>query len=222
MAFPVFATLARGDTFNRANEDPVDGKKWRTFGGAGLAGPLIIVGNVAFAESDTFCGSYLDYYEYTACEIMATLAPQDVNRSKHLKLRLTPSVPGTNPIPDPAQNGYELTLDDSASDTWEIKRIDAGSGTSLGTIGGTALATGEKMGFQAIGSGLVGYKVTAAGVATPVISVVDGTYKFGKAGIVVGGNLPGFDDVWVGGLLYGSIEASYAELPKPFVPSVLP
>lgn len=197
MPFPLYATVANGDNFNGPDQSPLAGN-WRSF--ANLP-PMQRLANRAEASGAFFSGSYFaNRQDYTDTENFMTVAVQDNTAAKILKIRLTPATGGGEPIDDQHQNGYQVSVDEVNAAEWLIQRIDNSVNTTLGTFPGFALASGDGMGFQAIGSRLSCWRKVAAGAYVQVGTVTDATYGYGKTGIVVANDSPIFDDYGLGGV----------------------
>lgn len=203
MAFPNFATVGNGDDFTRANENPL-AVNWMNFGGAGLAGGLKLVSNQALGSTTGFCGSLWKREEYSTSEIFCQYAVASAGVAKILKLRLTSPTTGTFPPADPAQNGYQISVDEISTDEWRITRIDNGVGTLLGAaVGATPIANGDQIGFEAVGSTITAYRKVGAGAWTAILSRVDATYPIGYLGIVTADPAVIMDNVGIGGATVG-------------------
>jgi hypothetical protein len=81
-------------------------------------------------------------------------------------------------------DGYFLFVETSINpDGWNLFRIDNSAFTQLGaTVSGPTLASGDKIGLEAIGSAIAGYRFTAGAWGSAVLSRTDATY--GAAGNV--------------------------------------
>lgn len=202
MAFPDFATVAQGDDFNRADENPLSGAgRWHAFGGVGLAAPLKLLTNQALSAGTAgqWVGSYWDS-EYTDTEMFVKVATQVTTIPKNLKTRL--KKPGGGPPEDPAQDGYQVTVDENGNGRWRIYRIDNGVATLLGVeVTGFTVASGDQIGFSSIGNVHTGWRKVGAGAWTQIIQRTDSTYTIGRPGIVLGGSTVVLDDFGVGGMI---------------------
>lgn len=170
MAFPSTGLL---DAFNRANENPLTGALGN--GPIRVANPrLQIVTNQV--TSVTASGEAYSTASYGPdAEAWCTVATKPANgNAVDLAIRLvSPNTAGWN--------GYWLSaIAQVGTDTWELYRVDANVFTKLGaTVTGPEFASGDKVGFSAVGSTLTGY-VFQAGSWTLTIQRTDATY--GAAG----------------------------------------
>ena len=221
MAFPDYATVGGGDSGVRADENPISLQgAWSAFGGAGLTGSLKVVSNQIqqVGGAGTFNGAYWKKYRFSTTEIIVTLPTLVTSTPYYMKLRLQPSDGVTYPIPDPAQSGYECTVGESGSGIWEIYRKTAGTVTSLIQVTGQpALASGDSIGFAAIGTTLTGYRKTGAGAwaAVPGLTAVDTRWVDGYSGFVLAD--PGTTDRMTNFGFGGVIVALPSD--QPFVPA---
>jgi hypothetical protein len=92
-----------------------------------------------------------------------------------------------------AADGYDLEYLLS-SGTWQINRIDNGAFTALGSSAVSTLIAGDKMGFEAIGNKLTGYRITAGGW-TSIVTATEATYpSAGNIGVRFDASLARGDD----------------------------
>lgn len=175
MAFGDSATLV--DNFNRADEDPLsDGGKW-------TKGPMLfgsnaarIVSNQARAALTAEGNSYRNDISpgpNVELHVLLTFATGGVTQALRLYARLAD-------IGSTTTDGYSYEITGAGDGTFNGKlyRIDNHVRTQLGsTVTGLAYTTGDKMGFEIIGSNLKGYRLPSGGSWTEVISSSDGTYS---------------------------------------------
>ncbi len=163
MAFPTTGVL---DDFNRTDENPLsDGGDWSQMVWNG--DDLKIVSNEV-TDDGAQGGNYRSDQTYGAdSEVFTTLATVGTDFGAVL-LRLA-DAGGSTP------DGYEFNFIISGTDRVAVQRIDNGSETLLGSVVNLTVVTGEKVGFEAIGSTLKGYRFTG-GAWQEEISRSDSTY----------------------------------------------
>lgn len=169
------------DNFTRANASTL-GANWSlltnfNFGGSDLG----VISNQAYNPTG---GTYISMYWSAAtfgpdCECYLTLSTVS---SDNISLYLRTQQPGYNTF-----DGYILTVDRTAGE-FSIRRVDNGTETLLGAAVSQAVASGNKILFEAIGSTLTGYIDTGSGWVS-VLSRTDATYAgAGGVGFYGGGN----------------------------------
>lgn len=173
------------DTFARADATTL-GANWSlltnfNFGGSDLG----ISSNQAYNPN---AGTYISMYWNPAtfgpdCECYLTLTTVSAD---NVSLYVRTQQPGFNTV-----DGYILTADRTANE-FSIRRVDNGTETVLGTPVGQAVANGNKILFEAIGSTLTGYIDTGSGWVS-VISRTDATYSAAGGVAFYGG---GNDTTW--------------------------
>jgi len=181
MPFPTSGVL---DDANRANVGPPPSANWTTalltVDGANGHKVLTnrIVGNGIDAQS------YWNAADYGPdCEVYADVATQ--SDDMYLFLRLVSIGSGTT-------DGYALEL--KLTDSWQLQRVDNGALTGIGLAVVSAVANGDAIGFEVIGSTLKGYK-RVSGVWSEVLSRTDSTYSAaGKLGIGTVATATALDD----------------------------
>lgn len=167
MAFPTTGLL---DDFNRGTGIGSNWTTGNTYGDGATA--WTIVSNQAAPSSEYTDGTWTVANYGPDCEVYATipvLQPQD--RFFSLFLRHT-GVGTTN------TDGYVLEMQiRPGNENWRMYRVDNRTWTQIGTTDTSkAIAAGDKMGFEAVGSTLTAY-VFQSGAWAQVFQVTDTTYN---------------------------------------------
>lgn len=203
MAFPTTSVL---DDFNRGNEGPPPSVAWGTGSIDTSTSTLKVVSNKCVDDATTFTGGYYGTSYGPDCECYVTLATLMTDTTNvDVFVRLVDQ--GTAD-----RNGYEFryTRDDSKPGgiTRMFRLDDSGGETQLGaSVNDTsgALAAGDKIGCEAIGSDIAGYRYRAAAWSS-ILSRSDATYSAaGRLGLRSGDglNAVAFDD-FGGGTIGGA------------------
>jgi hypothetical protein len=159
-AFPAAGIL---DTFNRADETPLSGGgAWTRFDTGTFKNTLSVVSNT-LRQTDYRGGAY--YWNgatYADVEVYATWVTKNANtKNTEIYVRLDPA----------AVNGYKLRLTpDTGTDVVTIRRMTGGSSTAVATIN-QEVASGDSLGFSAVGDILTAWYKPAAGAWSAI-----GTY----------------------------------------------
>ena len=193
MAPPLTTTLI--DDFNRANG--AIGAAYTALGGGFNVASNQIVGtgtgvNYVYRNNIT---SPAD------CESRITVATLPTNnQGASLMLRFSGAT----------VNGYMLTVyNNGANYTWYIYRVIGGTPSLIGTsVTGQTMAAGDQIGFQAVGSTLIGYRYTG-GVWTEIINRTDSTYATGAYyGFYTDGTTARLDDFYGGAATIGGVQSA--------------
>ena len=180
MAFPWGATLV--DDFNRANNANL-GANWTTI--TAFGNPITVETNKARGSAGNFCAEYWNVSQYGPdCAIYDTFNIFGGGQFQYLILRS-----------DGNTNQYELVVTTS---TWQIYKRDSGGATPLGSSATQAVSSGDKWGFEVIGSALKGYYFNGS-TWNVIVSTNDSTYTAaGFVGIGTESNGSILDDFFAG------------------------
>lgn len=179
MAFPTTPQL---DNFTRANENPLDqGGNW---GVDLLPGTdnLQVLSNLCAATVDGFCDAWRDNTTYGPDSEAWCVAPTwEAAKSIELTVRIVnPGAAGLD--------GYLLHV--AKPDVWEIYRIDNSAQTKLGVTATQAVANGDSIGLEAVGTSIRGYHRSGAGSWNLIMTRIDATYNaVGNIGLVIEENV---------------------------------
>lgn len=171
MAFPTTPQL---DNFTRANEDPLSqGGNW----GIDLlpaTGNLQVLTNLCAATIDDYCDAWRDNTDYGPdSEAWCVVPTWEAGKAIELTVRI--ANPGAAGL-----DGYLLHV--AKPDVWEIYRIDNTSQTKLGVTVTQAVANGDSIGLEAVGTSIRGYHRSGVGAWTLIMTRSDATY--GAAGFI--------------------------------------
>lgn len=158
------------DDFNRANAATL-GANWGLLTNFGIGGSdLAIVSNQAASNGSIYISMYWSAATFGPdCEVYLTLSTVSANVALYARTK----DPGTSTF-----DGYMLNVDRGAGE-FSIRRVDNGAETVLGAAVSQAVANGDKILLECIGTTLTGYVDTGGGWVE-VLSRTDATY--GAAG----------------------------------------
>lgn len=198
MAFPNYATVAQGDNFTRADENPLSGGgRWST--NAIYNGTLRLASNVVYSPTPV-CGSLFRTRHLTDSEAYITLAAQDGNYGKQIYLRAA----GT--VGHELDNSYLLDVESGLPGDWTIFCKQGNVNQTLVYLGGqAALSNGDSIGFEIVGTTLTGYRKPAAGGWASVLTAQSSIWKHGYAGLTMSNNgatTPSINAFAIGGVAY--------------------
>jgi hypothetical protein len=182
-------TTAILDAFTRANSTTTLGANWSLATDFSLGGTnLGINTNAAYKGGGT--GYVVMYWNVAtfgpSCEAYMTVATEPTSgQPPAVYARLVN--PGVSTL-----DGYNVSYTVGAPDSWAIKRSDNGTDTQLGASVSQAVAAGEKILIECIGSTIKGFLFTG-GAWSEVLSRSDATYS--AAGFV-GMYGTGSDTTW--------------------------
>lgn len=168
MAFPTTSVL---DSFNRADENPINATNWPATWN-GLDTPFLVSSNVASPPGNYICSVHWVTTYGPDAEVYATIAAVGAN----LGLGVRIAAEGTSGI-----DAYMINAD---SNLIGVYRIDDGTFTQLGSDIAQTLAAGDKVGMEIVGSTITVYYKVGAGAWTSIGSRTDSTYTAaGKLGM---------------------------------------
>lgn len=193
-----FPTTSVKDDFNRADESPVS-KAGAWQGRATTSGEVdmkVLGTKLALAGPDTttfLFGSAIYNETVQDGEVYATVTAWNQHLIR-LYIRMA-ETGGPN-----THDGYVAQI---ANGVWQIDKVTDGIHTTLGTTFSQAVALGDSVGLQAVGTSINAYHKPAAGSWTQIATRTDATYTTGKIGI--GTNSPSirFDDFGGGNTTVG-------------------
>jgi hypothetical protein len=201
MAFPTTGIL---DAFNRADQDPA----MTGWSGLGLFGGTSQIGVTSnqLAKRLGGTGFTSDYFTVATygpdCEAYITIPVLPAGATDEVVfLGARIATPGSGTC-----DGYFVYLERPT--TLQLYRVDNGGQTGLGSAVtlGAAIAAGDSVGIECIGSSIKAYYKQAAGAWTQQQAVTDATYSAaGNIGLEIFGTTTRLDDL--GG---GNVAASTA------------
>jgi hypothetical protein len=177
VAFPVNGVL---DNFNRANATPMGGSWSGKIRSADI--DASINGNVAHANAAGNASAVWSPAVAADQEAFATVVTADVSDTLEVWVRLT-SAGGAAP------NGYRILFTDNAagSDTLALYRVNGGVFTQLGSTFTGTIASGQKIGIDAVGTTISAYSTTA-GVWSTRVTATDAAWSSGSLAIIATAN----------------------------------
>lgn len=173
MAFPTTSIL---DSFNRANEDPIDtGWDGTHIFVAGDSGKLALISNglTNATGGGTDTSEAYDAATYSGnVEIYATLSTVSAVAADTWRLLIL------NENSSATQDGYELYIEKSAgTDIWRLRRRDNVVATVLGADMSQEISSGDSVGMSLVDGTLTAYYKASAGSWTTIGSRTDATYS---------------------------------------------
>lgn len=198
MAFPTNTTLL--DDYTRADSTVAAGPNWSTpvFPGDTNLG---VIGNQGYRPAAGWGSSYLN--SITPGPDTEVFLPWST-KSDAIELLARIINPNSGTV-----GGYLL---DVTGNSWSIWKIVSNIQTQIGSSVTQAIASGDLIGFELIGTAIKGYIKVGAGAWTQVISVTDATHAgAGRIGIAALNTTQRWDDFSGGTVVTGGTPKSAAD-----------